>query len=137
MLYIVTLIVLTLFLNSDLILAYSHGSMSQKIAYHLLKRASTIAYSTLGVAFLYVLINYLLKDNSIVVHKTLLKLSGYCFGVYLFQQFILKLLIYNDWMINNFGTYWLPWISFLLALFLSLVFSWIFIKTKVGKILIG
>ena len=135
--YILILIVMTLIFNSDLILALSQGSISHKIAYHILKRVSTILYSLFGVSFLYVLINYLLKSHSVVLPKTLLKFSSYCFGVYLFQQFILKVLIYNDWMVLNMGTYWVPWVSFYITLFCSLVLSWAFVKTRIGKFLIG
>lgn len=65
------------------------------------------------------------------------KLAACCFGIYLFQQFILEFLYYK----TNFplwaGPYWLPWLGFFIALITSYVFSALLLKTKAGRFLIG
>lgn len=60
-----------------------------------------------------------------------------CFGVYIFQQFILKYIVYNGAIISLLGSYWLPWVAFVITLLLSVVLSWGLLKTKVGRFLIG
>ena len=45
---------------------------------------------------------YLLKKNMINVTPVMIKFSAYCFGVYIFQQFILKYIVYNGALISLF-----------------------------------
>lgn len=67
----------------------------------------------------------------------LIKLSGYCYGVYIYQQFILKYLYYDTAMPNHFTPEMLPWIGVALALLLSIVFCYLTLKTRLGRYLIG
>lgn len=50
----------------------------------------------------------------------MITLSENCFGVYLFQQFVLKL-IYNSHIPQVINPVCLPWISFAIALIISLL----------------
>lgn len=45
--------------------------------------------------------------------------------------------IYNGALISLLGSYWLPWVAFVITLLLSVVLSWGLLKTKVGRFLIG
>jgi hypothetical protein len=65
------------------------------------------------------------------------KLASCCFGIYLFQEFILKVLYYKTNFPTHVGPYWLPWCGFTIALIISYIFSYLFLKTKTGKYLIG
>lgn len=62
----------------------------------------------------------------------LVNLSDCCFGVYIFQQFVL-LLIERSGLANNVSPYLYPWITFLIALITSLVLTIIIRRTKVGS----
>ena len=64
--------------------------------------------------------------------NNMLNLSDCCFGVYIFQQFILMLLERTE-LAQNVSPYIYPWITFLLTLFLSLVFTVVIRKTKIGS----
>ena len=44
-----------------------------------------------GVAFVYSLVNYLIEGKGLSIPKWVVDLNGVCFGVYLFQQFILQI----------------------------------------------
>lgn len=50
-------------------------------------------------------------------------LSGYCYGVYIYQQFILKILYYKTTLPLTINEYILPWIGFYITLILSLFFA--------------
>lgn len=124
-------------LNEKAVLDIAQESLINKVISSLLNRVSTLAYSILGVGFIYSLVNCILRNNNISLNTRILKLSGYCFGVYIFQQFILKIIMYNDRMIALFGSYWLPWVAFIIALVVSILISSALLKTKVGRFLIG
>lgn len=64
------------------------------------------------------------------------KLGNYCFGVYLFQQFILMGLYYHTDLPVVLGSVWLPWFGTVAALGGSLLFSWLFRLTNIGRKLI-
>lgn len=59
------------------------------------------------------------------------------FGVYLFQQFILKGLYDHTTLPSLLGCYWLPWVGFVVALFGSILMTGLLQKTKTGKLLLG
>lgn len=62
----------------------------------------------------------------------IIKLSNCCFGVYLFQQFILKLLNNSDmplWI----NPYLYPWVAFIITLGLSLILTILIRKTQIGR----
>lgn len=65
------------------------------------------------------------------------KFAACCFGIYLFQQFVLQLLYYKTDFPLWVGPYWLPWCGFVIAVVISYVLSDLLLKTKAGKSLIG
>lgn len=73
-----------------------------------------------------------LRDNPILI-----TLSGYCYGVYIYQQFILKILYYQTQLPFVVNAYWLPWIATLATIVLSLLLCHFTLKTKIGRFLIG
>ena len=61
-----------------------------------------------------------------------IKLSNCCFGVYIFQQFILKLL--NKSILPFcIDAYLYPWIAFIITLFISLILTILIRTTKLGR----
>ena len=94
-----------------------------------------IVYSSIGAFAFYVSAYYYTH------HRTLkagtVQFAGCCFGIYLFQQFVLQCLYYRTSLPEVLGPYLLPWVGFLLALPLSYSFSLLLLKTKTGKFLIG
>lgn len=64
--------------------------------------------------------------------RNLISLSENCFGVYLFQQFVL-VLIYDSTIPRIINPLLLPWISFAVALIISLFLTIGIRKTAIGK----
>ncbi len=65
------------------------------------------------------------------------KMAACCFGIYLFQQFILQFLYYKTDFPIIVGPYFLPWCGFIIALIVSYYLYVLLLKTKIGKFLIG
>ena len=67
----------------------------------------------------------------------LINLSGYFYGVYIYQQFILKILYYQTQLPFIVNAYGLPWIATVATIVLSLLLCHFTLKTKIGRFLIG
>ena len=81
-----------------------------------------LIYSFLGVLCLYMSVNFII-NNGLRVPNWLVKVNSICFGVYIFQQFILMYLYYHTALPIIVGAYWLPWIGVVVTLVLSILFS--------------
>ncbi len=101
------------------------------------KNLVTIIFSFLGMATIVTIVNLAFSRNNLRLSPYLLNLSGCCMGVYIFQQFIIKILYKSSVLVNAVGFYWLPWIAFLIALAISLGLTRLFLKTTFGRKLIG
>lgn len=93
-------------------------------------------------AVVIIIVIYSIANSSSVIryinrHSRLIKLSTYCYGVYIYQQFILVFLYYHTSLPNIFGPVVLPWISCFLTICLCLFLCHYTLKTRVGRFLIG
>lgn len=105
-------------------------------------RLATFNICTLLTAMSLIYVLYNLSNRTKVVEwlkakRVLITLSGYCYGVYIYQQFILQYLYYKTSVPLLVNEYALPWIGFAVALVLSLLLCWGSLKTRVGRFLIG
>lgn len=95
---------------------------------HLLYALATLV-AFYGTALFYV------KNHTLKVFT--IKLAGCCFGIYIFQQFILQLLYYKTSFPALVGPYRLPWYGFIITTLLSYSLTVAFLKTRTGRFLIG
>ena len=93
--------------------------------------------SVIGVYLLYRFANIPSIQMKIKDNAKLIKLSGYCYGVYIFQQFILKFLYYKTDFTIAINPYLVPWIALILTIALSLMLTGMCLKTRFGRFLIG
>lgn len=93
-----------------------------------------IVYAGLGIASMYC--TALVISSRWELKPWIIEVGAYCFGVYLFQQFILMGVYYYTNIPTIVGSNWLPWVGTAIALFGSLLLSWLFRKTKLGRALI-
>lgn len=91
--------------------------------------ATATLFAFYGTVMLYV------KNHNL--NKFTIRLAGCCFGIYIFQQFILQLLYYKTSFPKFVGPYWLPWCGFVIATLASYGLTVVFLKTKTGRFLIG
>ena len=67
----------------------------------------------------------------------LVTLSGYCYGVYIYQEFILRLLYYKTSIPIHIDAYLLPWLAATITIILSLLLCHVTLRFKFGRFLIG
>lgn len=130
-LFLIVFILLTLFLRNN-----TSQNILHTIIISLISKSGRIVYATLGLMLLYISAMYVLKLKW-NIPNWFVKSNVLCMGVYLFQQFILMLLYYKLPMPKLLGTYWLPWIGFLVALFLSILLTSLLRKSQIGRWLVG
>lgn len=88
--------------------------------------------ASFGISLLMILSRMVVNNTDTSLWGPIFKVSESCFGVYIFQQFILKLFNRSDlpYVINV----WLyPWVLFIVSLGLSLLMTILLRKTKIGK----
>lgn len=94
-----------------------------------------LIYASVGLAAFYMTAVYFTQHYHL--SETTKKISACCFGIYLFQQFVLQLLYYKTSFPLLVGPYWLPWCGFVIAVVVSYILSSLLLKTKIGRFLIG
>ena len=102
----------------------------------LLRTVCKLATGISGVTALYVTVNYFLKRKGALSHY-IVDFSAYCFGIYIFQQFILKYLYYYTELPHVVPPAILPWIGFAAALTGSYLLTYLMRRTSTGRNLIG
>lgn len=104
---------------------------------YMISRLSQLIYSMAGVWAALASSLYILEIKRIILSPEAIKLSSYCFGIYLLQQFILIALYYHiKWQLL-FTAMSLPWIGFTMAMLLGISFTYLIHKTRIGRFLIG
>lgn len=113
-------------------------SFAMKLLREVGLKSCIIVYSCLGVISFYSVVNLFLKKRpDWKCPQWLFVVNALCFGVYVYQQFILKYLYYSTSLPSLTGTYLLPWVGCIVTVVLSTICAYLTVKTKVGKYLIG
>ena len=107
----------------------------QKLLFSIGNHACQLLYACTGVIAFYATAVYYTRHHQL--SKSTIKIAASCFGIYLFQQFVLQLIYYKTEFPLLVGPYWLPWCGFVIAAVVSFVLSLLLLKTKPGRFLIG
>lgn len=97
-----------------------------------------LSCASFGIYILYSISKMIVSSSQMSTRggwEIMITLSENCFGVYLFQQFVLKL-IYNSHIPQVINPVCLPWISFAIALIISLLLTVCIRNTTIGKSLL-
>lgn len=93
-----------------------------------------LIYSTVGTLVFYVTCFLVAGTTELINRDTrLVELGSYCFGIYIFQQFVLKGLYYKTPVPELVGPYLLPWFAILITLFVSFLLTYLIRLTKAGR----
>lgn len=96
-----------------------------------------LIYSMMAICSLFTFTIWLCYERKIKISPVIASLSKCCFGIYIIQQFILKWLYYHSHLIDKITVEHIPWIGFVIALSLSIIGSFLLLKTRIGNFLIG
>lgn len=119
----------------DMLSVESPNTMIQRIYALTTDRLCLLIYAAVGILAFYLSAVYFICRHEL--KSFTINLAKCCFGIYLFQQFVLQLLYYKTSFPTLVGPYWLPWCGFIIALITSYILSVLFLKTKTGRFLIG
>ena len=100
-------------------------------------RGLQIVYSFVGLIMFWCWVGLIDKNRKSEFPDSVIRFGGLCFGIYLIQEFLLRSLYYYTRLPQKVGFILLPWIGFFIALVGSVVLSFLFHQTKVGRFLIG
>ena len=106
-----------------------------KAFYQSAKVVGKMLYASSGVAALYATACFYSRNHKPEVH--VLEFGKYCFGIYLFQQFILQILYYKTSAPDIMGPIGIPWFACVVTLVISYLLTRVLFKTHVGRFLIG
>lgn len=112
-------------------------SLVEKASMMILKN---ICHTTNALSAIYLIYSFANRESVLRFlsdKPILITLSGYCYGVYIYQQFILQLLYYHTQLPFVVSAYWLPWIATIITVSLSLLLCHFSLKTRIGRFLIG
>lgn len=109
-------------------LSIQHGEINQFV-----ERIVKIAYALSGVISIF-LFCFSMR-NVIGNHRFVINLSYCSFGIYIFQEFIIKVIYYKTTAPSIFNQFALPWVTFIFTLVISYYLTYLLKKTKVGDLL--
>ena len=97
----------------------------------MLKKGCRLCYTIAGVMAFYITSVWVV--SKIKLPKWYIDAGAMCFGVYIFQQFILQFLYYHTSLPVLSNPYLLPWEAFTVSLAGSLLLTWLIRKTNLGR----
>lgn len=133
LIFIFAFLLLTM-LNEEWTLYHSDKSKIVKLISIVSMNLSTKIYGFLGILVLYNTCVYYTSKHHL--SSATIKIGSYCFGVYLFQQFILQALYHHTQLPIMLGNNLLPWVGFVITLIVSLILSYLTKLTCWGRKLI-
>lgn len=119
----------------DVLVTNNSQSVYLKFVIYVGNNACQLLYASVGLIAFYGTSVYFTKNHQL--SETTKKIATCCFGIYLFQQFVLQLLYYKTSFPLWVGPYRLPWCGFVIAAVVSYVLSDLLLRTKTGRFLIG
>lgn len=112
-------------------------TMNQKIEISSIHSVEGLLMSCAGIMALYLSVCKVTTKEGYKPKYWVINASDDCYGVYVFHQFILVALYFYTPLVSKVSAYLVPWIGFAAAFSISLLLTKLFLKTKVGRFLIG
>lgn len=103
----------------------------------LIAKIVKFSYSLFGVITIFLTSYYLVYIKGFKLSTFFLQLSNICFGVYIFQEFILRFLYYKTNLCYVIDSYSLPWICFIITLIISCALTVLLRTNKIGRFILG
>lgn len=119
----------------DVLVANDSQPQIHKLFFIVGDNTCKLIYASVGLMAFYLSAVYYIQHHKL--RPFTINFSSCCFGIYLFQQFVLQLFYYKTSLPLIVGPYWLPWCGFVIATIISYVLSVLLLKTKMGRLLIG
>ena len=132
-LFVVAFVMLTL-LNNKVSSIDCDSNLIFRVLRVIVIKFDRIVFSSLRILAMLFTAIYLTKKYELP--QWVIKLGEYCFGVYLFQQFVLQLIYYHTQLPLILGPILLPWIATIITLVISIFLSYLLRMTRIGRAII-
>ena len=109
----------------------------QRIMEYLVRNGLALLISCVGIMALYLTVCRFTTRPSFVPRPVVIRASDYCYGIYVYHQFVMLPLFFNTPIIYSCNSWIMPWVAFLLTYIISLILTILTLKTKFGRSLIG
>ena len=113
------------------------NSFRDKVFFYVITEFIHSVYTVLGLLALLLVVVNITESNGYRPKTFVLEASSICYGVYVFHQFILQYLYYETNISCYFNDFLLPIFVFIVSLSISIAFTLLFLKIKIGRFLIG
>lgn len=130
-------ILLVVVLHSLMSVPSTSASVLQKGLIIMTPQFIGLLMSCCGIIALYLTICKTTTKEGFQPKSWVIVASDYCYGVYVYHQFILILLYFKTPLVANCPPLLVPWIGFAITALVSLLLTKLTLKTKTGKYLIG
>lgn len=108
-----------------------------ELAFKFLRSGLSVFSKTIGVFILFCVINVYENNRKSEIPDFIIKVGSLCMGIYLLQQFILKILFDLTLLPEVLGPYLLPWVGFVIALLVSMVLTYYLRRNSIGRFILG
>ena len=109
-----------------------------RILQHTLSSAVVLVLNVAQITLIYMIVMKILSSLDLtIISSWLIVVNIFCFGIYIYHQFVLKILYYYTDFPQMLNGYLLPWIAVALTLFISSLLTFMTLRIKVGRLLIG
>lgn len=123
------------FLLLYIVLSYARSLMATYLdegpVVEILKKGCRLGYTIAGMFAFYLTAVYAVQKVNL--SQRYINLGTMCFGVYIFQQFVLHFLYYSIPLPSMVNSWVLPWLSFAIAVAVSLGLTYLLRITKFGR----
>lgn len=108
-----------------------------KIIMLVVRNLFKLLISCIGILALYTTVCKYTSKANYQPKQWIVNASNYCYGMYVYHQFILMYLYYHTSLDVNCNQFVLPWIGLMLSIIVSYILTKLTLKTKFGNNLIG
>ena len=112
-------------------------NLSLKIIVVFARRTIELLMAVIGIMALYLTVCKFTTRNGFKPKQWVITASDYCYGVYVYHQFILVGLYFFTPLVYVCHSLLVPWIGFIIAMLVSLILTKLSLQTRFGRLLIG
>jgi len=112
------------------------GTMGKIVEFGL-GRTTKLLMAVCGIMALYLTVCHFTTQEGFKPKSWVIAASDNCYGVYVYHQFVLTLLYFFTPFVSFVHPLVVPWLGFAIIMTVSLLLTWLTLKSKTGRLLIG
>lgn len=135
--FVVLVVIWTVVNNNDEMIMIRDGIFSSRIISYGLKSFWCFFEACCVISALYLSVCFFTTKYDFVPSRYAVSFNKYCYGIYIFHQFVYVYVYFKTPLYDMVHPYLLPWVGFLITITISLLLTKLTLKTHLGRFLIG